>query len=400
MVQDDVRRHRLVWLPTAVASLVYLLVIAIRIDQFGILWFVHLGRQMLHASTDSDEIGPELGWESEVGYDGQYYYAVAVDPVDAASYMPEGIAGIVYARPLYPALAWAASLGDAGAVPEALLTINLVAVLVGTLALSSWLARQGQSPWFALLYAFYPGLIYSVFRDLTEPLAWGLAAAALWTFDVRDRRRVLLAGGLLALAALARETVFLFALAGAALLLRSADEGRWRHRFGPSLYFITLTLGPLLAWKLAVTAAVDETAQGSPGGLQALVPFSGIAAQWPWDRQHVLTVCVVVLPTLVVSVLAVSLLRARMGRVCAWLLLGNAVLFVFFLPAAVYVDFGAASRAAIGVVVATLVCIPAWAVLGERRGRPISRLSLVWAVPLYALVATALGFRAHDLITL
>ena len=54
---------------------------------------------------------------------------------------------------------------------------------LGTLALALWLRARRYSPWFALLYAAYPGLIFCVVRDLTEPVAFALVALALLVFD-------------------------------------------------------------------------------------------------------------------------------------------------------------------------------------------------------------------------
>ncbi len=135
----------------------YSLFLWARLDQNDALWFVHLGQQSLEASTTSRSITPALGSQSPVGYDGQYYFFLAVDPVHARDYMigPDDEAdraGYVYSRPLYPALARAGGLGSARRIPYAMLAINLLAVGAGTLAVALWLRRHSTSPWFGLLY--------------------------------------------------------------------------------------------------------------------------------------------------------------------------------------------------------------------------------------------------------
>src|SRR5690242_13370016 len=97
-------------------------------------WFVHVGKSSLLSASSSTRITRSLGWQSPVGYDGQYYYFLALDPRHAKDYML-GSEGFVYSRPLYPALARVASLGSSKRIPTAMLAINLLAVGVTVLAL-------------------------------------------------------------------------------------------------------------------------------------------------------------------------------------------------------------------------------------------------------------------------
>ena len=76
----------------------------------------------------------------------------------------------------------------------------------------------------------------------------------------------------------------------------------------------------------------------------------------------------------------------------------NVLLYVVWLPRAVYIDDSAASRAAIGVVLAALYCLPAW--WSVRRGRVVVTtgalaLSLGW----YLLAAVLLGVSGLQGIT-
>ena len=72
------------------------------------------------------------------------------------------------------------------------------------------------------------------------------------------------------------------------------------------------------------------------------------------------------------------------------LLLVNVLLYVVWLPRAVYIDYSAASRAAVGVVLAALYCLPAW--WRAPRGRPVVlagafALSIAW----YLIAAALFG---------
>ena len=205
-------------LPVVVCvAIFYAVFVSVRLEQHGALWFVHIGSHFLAAAHTSDVIRPSIGAQNTFGYDGQYYFALAADPSHGHDYM-DGNAGVVYSRPVYSAVSRAASLGSVTALPYAMLVINLLAVLAGTTAVALWFVKRGFSPWPALLYGLFPGLIVGVFRDLTEPLAFGLAALAVLAFDRTRTRRLVISAILFALAVLTRETIVPFALAGAAAL--------------------------------------------------------------------------------------------------------------------------------------------------------------------------------------
>jgi hypothetical protein len=339
---------------------------------------------------------PALGWQSQEGYDGQYYFAVAADPANAASYIG-GNSGIVYSRVLYPAAARAAAAGSVETIPYAMLAINLIAVCLGSAALALWLRRVGAPEWPAAVFGLFPGVVFTVIRDLTEPLAFGLVAAGLLALDARRPVRVALACAIFALALLTRETIAPFALAAAAAVAFTGDRHR---RWLRGAAFLVGSFGPLVAWRAIVTAHLGQSTQ-ELGGSGWGVPFHGIFSYWPWDEQHRLIVLTVVLPSLTLAVAAVPLLRRRDARIAAALLIVNVLIYVVFLPDGVDVDYGAAGRAAIGVVFSAALCVPYW-----RPKRPRLRLLAV-AAPLtfsltiawYLLVANHYGLDGMDLIS-
>jgi hypothetical protein len=69
-----------------------------------------------------------------------------------------------------------------------------------------------------------------------------------------------------------------------------------------------------------------------------------------------------------------------------WLVLANVGVFVVFLPGPVFIDYGAAGRAAIGALLATLVALPTWVALGVNP--KLVRWSLVlWSLPYWLALA-------------
>jgi hypothetical protein len=370
----------------------YAAFVSIRLEQHDALWFVHVGSHFLSAAHTSHVIRPSLGAQNALGYDGQYYFALAADPAHAHDYM-DGQAGIVYSRVFYPVVARAASGGSVTALPYALLVVNLLAVLAGTAAVALWLVKRGFSPWPALLYGLYPGLVVTVFRDLTEPLAFALAALAVLAFDRARPRRLALSAALFALAALTRETVVPFALAGAAAL--ALDDRRWRR----AVAFAAGTCGPLLVWRLVVKLWIGGSTQEVGHERGWVLPLHGIWSWWPFDRSHWLIALSVTLPALAAAVGALVLLHRRRSVVLAGLLLVNVLLYVVWLPRAVYIDYSAASRAAVGVVLAALYLLPAcWAVLRPRI--VVAATAFALSIGWYLIAAALFGLGGIDEITM
>jgi hypothetical protein len=342
----------------ACVAVFYAVFVSVRLEQHDALWFVRLGSSFLSAAHTSDVIRPSLGAQNTFGYDGQYYFALAADPAHAHDYMGEN-AGIVYSRPLYPAVSRAASLGSVTALPYAMLVVNLLAVLGGTAAVALWFVKRDFSPWPALLYGLFPGLVVTVFRDLTEPLAFGLAAVAVLAFDRTRSRRLVLSALIFALAVLTRETIVPVALAGAAALAlhdRAGRAGAWWRR---AAAFAAASCGPLLLWRLVVMAWLGQPTQEVGHERGWVLPLHGIWSWWPFDTGHWLIVLTVTLPALAAAAGSLVLLLRRRCPVLGGLLLANALLYVVWLPRSVYIDQAAASRAAVGVVLAALYCLPA-----------------------------------------
>ena len=305
---------------------------------------------------------------SPLGYDGQFCYYIALDPVNARFYVD--VPGYRYGRILYPMLARLVALGQPSLIPLALVLVNWLAIGGGTAALALWLRRKGRSPWLALLYSFYPGLFFAVQRDLTEPLAYAFVALAVYLFDFGGQRRVLWAGAAFALAGLARETTLIFAVVYALGLLwttRSAGTtagvmdgacARLVARWRPAALLLALSVAPLALLKLFLALWLGSTSVPSTV-LPVLLPFQGLLAQGPWQGQQTLVVAGDVLPALFVAALGVVALARQRVTVEVWTLLANVALCVVLLNPTSY-DLMAAGRVMSGVVLAALLSVPAF----------------------------------------
>jgi hypothetical protein len=366
----------------------YSVIVPLRLVQHDPWWFMHIGKQFVVAGHSSRVIS-HLHWDGPIGYDGQYYFGLAADPAHAYEYMGiEG--GIVYSRVGYPALIRLTSAGSVSAMPYAMIVINLLAVIAGTLAVGRWLMRRSLPPWPALLYGLSPGLIFAVTHDLTEPLAYALVTIAVLLFE----RRLWLSAGVFAFAALTRETTVPFALGAAACLLLG-ERRDWRR----AAEYAVVSCAPLLVWRLVAGAYTGRPTQEVDHTARWFAPFHGFFPGWPFDSQHRVILITVIGPAMLAAAGAIVQLVHRRSRVAALVLLANVLLYIVFLPRGVYLDVAAASRAAIGVILAALYCLPAWWRRGLVPRLLVSADVIGWSLLWFLFVTWKYTFSSIGLIT-
>ncbi len=153
-----------------------------------------------------------------LGYDGQFFYRLALDPLykDAALNPRLDLPAYRQQRILYPVLVWAFSFGNRDLVPLVMIGMNLV-----SLGFLAWLGaeyamRSGRSPAWGLFLSLYPGFLFSFLHDLPEPMAASFLLAGLLAIRTH---KPLQACALLILGILTRETVVISALAICAVWL-------------------------------------------------------------------------------------------------------------------------------------------------------------------------------------
>jgi hypothetical protein len=289
--------------------------------------------------------------------------------------------------------------------------VNILAAVGGTLAIAFFLKRRGLPPALALLYGFFPGLVLAVLRDLTEPLAFGLAAAGLLVFNPSSKLRLLGSASLFGMAMLTRETVALFpAILALGLLVGVRTASQWRERFrwgnlARAIAFAEIAFAPLYIWRHLLTTVVvphattqepfvggeHHVVSGAAGAaITALVPFHAIAGQWPWNGEDVTNLLTTVVPALVWAAIAVALLRRKL-TVEPWFVLANVAVFVVFLPTPIAVDYGSLGRASIGILLAALVTLPQVSASFGERARLVRSTLLLWSLPFYLVLAILLN---------
>jgi hypothetical protein len=292
-------------------------------------------------------------WGSHRGYDGQFSYYIALDPSHARYYMDSP--SYRYSRILYPAAAWVLAAGQADLVPYSMVVVNWLAIAFGTLAIALLLRRRGVSPWWAAAYGLAPGMMLAMQRDLTEPLAYGLAAGGLLVLSGTGRRRHLIAGLVFALAALARQTTLLIPLVWALWTLLGWDGAvaSARTRLRQAALVAGVAVGPYLAWEVYLRSWLGASSSGEP---YVLVPFGWLFHKhFGLSRQPPMVIAVVV-PAVLAAACAVWALR-RGRRRPEWACLALQVLaFVIFAPA--YNAYTSLGRVVLGIVLVAVLCIP------------------------------------------
>ncbi len=228
--------------------------------------FILIGQNFAHPA----QLPPGMPLRTQYGYDGQFYYRLAINPLNFSrtAYGITMDAAYRFMRIGYPVITWLVSFGQRSLVPYMLVAVNVAAI--GALGyLGAMFAKQsGRHAAWGLLLPGYFGLVTSLSRDTAEPVAAVFLLAGL--LAVRARRPVL-AASLLAFAALTRETAMV-AVAAIAVVRVSAVLCR-RSRPGRDDITWVLPAVVFAAWQAVVFAFVGTFPLLADGGRNAEAPF-------------------------------------------------------------------------------------------------------------------------------
>jgi hypothetical protein len=203
--------------------------------------------------------------EGEYGYDGQFAYYIASDPMEASSKIDHP--AYRYQRILYPFLCWLLSFGgNESLLPWVMLGINVFALAVAGALLGQLLEQHAGQAWHALAFLLSSGVLIALRADLNEPLAIMLSLIGL---VMAYRGRWSWAGVAFALALLAKEIALAFALGVVAWLVL---KGNWRS--GAKLFVISLA--PAVLWGILVTLWLGESPVGWDQAALEKIPFYGL----------------------------------------------------------------------------------------------------------------------------
>jgi hypothetical protein len=326
---------------------------------------------------------------AEYGFDGQFFYRLAVSPFSSAP----TVAGVTFDIPAmrgsrwgYGLVAFAASFGRPDLAPAALLIVNCCALVVISLIGGMFAQSSGRCAGWGVLFALWPGFAYSLTLDTSEILTSAFLLGAM--LAARRQSFVLAAIGMSA-AVLTRET----AMVGAVALLFA---GLW-SRFGPNRAGTprASTNGLWIAGAVPIAAlAVSQLIQrmlhgqlplSAAAGNNAGPPFAGVVSA---IRESVadldsgnlvrLVSLLFVLGLIAVGATAFSSSSARLAEKLAWC--ASVVLFVV-LNGNPLVNAPSFMRAGTELGLFTVILL-----LGSR-----SRLLVPTAITMAALAAASFG---------
>jgi hypothetical protein len=243
-----------------------------------------------HVYTHPAQLPRGLLLVPSAGYDGQFYYRLALDPFNW-HHTAFGITmdqSYRYTRIGYPILAWIFSLGQHQLVPVVLVVLNLLGVAAIAMLGGQFARESGRHALWGLAFAAYFGLVISVGRDTAEPLAEACMLGGLLAYRRATTGMYLLATALFAWGAITRETI-LFAPAAIAVTRLIAMA---RRRATPGLADLTW-VAPAAVYGL-VEVAVHFVVKGefpllANSDRNLTVPFTAMVDALRYDVAHINT---------------------------------------------------------------------------------------------------------------
>jgi hypothetical protein len=240
-----------------------------------------------HTYTNPARLPPGVLRVPSAGYDGQFYYRLALDPANWA----KTAFGITmdqpyrYTRIGYPFLAWLVSFGQHQLVPFALVAINLVGVAAMAVLGGMFARESGRHALWGLAFTAYFGLVISVGRDTAEPLAEVCMLGGLLAYR---RARPVLAAALFAYGTITRETIL---LAPAAIALtRLVAFARQRAKPGRADLAWLVPAAGYGALELAAHFVLKgEFPLLTNGNRNLATPFTALADALRYDIAHITT---------------------------------------------------------------------------------------------------------------
>jgi len=253
-----------------------------------LILFVLLGSVMAgHVYTHPAQLPRGLLLVPSDGYDGQFYYRLALDPLN----WNKTAFGITmdqsyrYTRIGYPVLAWLVSAGQHQLVPIALVVVNLLAVAAMAFLGGMFARDSGRHALWGLAFAAYFGLVISVGRDTAEPLAEACMLGGLLAYR---HNKLLLTTILFTVGAITRETILLAPAAIAVIRLVAMARRRLRPGLADLTWIVPAAVYGVL--ELAVHFVVKgEFPLLASGSRNLSLPFTAMLDALKYDVRHIST---------------------------------------------------------------------------------------------------------------
>jgi hypothetical protein len=240
--------------------------------------FLHISRKFLGRNFivgQHPDVRRELIKVDGNGYDGQWFYFIAWDPLMKEYHFAPGVEKIIddpvfrYRRITYPILTKIFSFDQPYLYPMVMIFLLIASGAILGFLISRIATLNGWSPWSGLLALAIPALWFSISVGTPEPLAAAFVAAG---FFLTLKKRYVSAAFFFAMAALTRESTILFIVAIALF------EFFKNRKFQAPLILIA-SIVPYFVWRLfvAITLYAMHGWKGffsEPGNVG--IPFMGV----------------------------------------------------------------------------------------------------------------------------
>ncbi|MBI5048542.1 MAG: hypothetical protein HZB54_06320 [Deltaproteobacteria bacterium] len=199
----------------------------------------------------------------EGGYDGQFYYYVAMDPFLEKGYFKNAYR---QQRILYPLMARLFAFGKGNLLPYTLYIVNLTALAAGMYFFILILRRYSLHPAWSLFYGLSPPSIMTIQYDLPSPVSICLIIAAVYFYI---RRNIFLATVFISFSFLVREDSIVV------LLPLLVWDYQCNRRF-KRIILLSSCLIPFFLWQLFVAVKLGDAPMATSAEVVSFIPFSGI----------------------------------------------------------------------------------------------------------------------------
>ncbi len=271
-IRDQSDSPVVVALLTTVAGLVFVILRLFVVAHGDIAIFIVVGSDHSTAAR----LSPGIPVRSGSGYDGQFYYRMALDPAN----LSRSAFGIRvdtisrFERIGYPVIAWLLALGRRSLIPDTLVATNVLALGVLGYA-GGLLARDsGRHAMWGAVFAGFWGYLWSAGRDLTEITAAAFLLLGLYAYR---RQRWVWAGLFLLTASLTKETAAYVVVIIALTRLWEWFRGRRRPPFAIADVAWGIPILGFVTWQAVVSAAIGSVPILSSGNSNLGLPFVGLS---------------------------------------------------------------------------------------------------------------------------
>lgn len=323
--------------PAVVVALIYgaLITLVAITKQYSALDFVHLG-------TIWANHNPSGTW----GYDGQFYYQFARNPLQAWQFMDNP--AFREQHLLYPVVVGLLSFGQEPLIPVMLLVVNVASIVLTVELVGRLLVKYGFSPWFSLAIGLYFGQATGTLFDTAEPFTYFLVCLGVWL--ILEKAQFLPAALFMGLATLSREIAVLFPLGYAGFFFLTR---KWRA----CAQFLIVGVAPLALLLICLRLIYGSSGLTFTQPFEH-VPFAGIFAHYDGlagIRKFALLLLMMFIPTLACwGLLVVELFRRKFWHPMYFILLANTVMITLMNHHS-YDELVSCGRIATGLVLAVLL---------------------------------------------